>query len=77
MVQPKPDSNLLRKRKTGLEAYVQKDLFDKEVLDAYIADFPIGDTKITYEVKDPEDKDLEPGMGRNRIEPNLWWTTRW
>ncbi len=42
---------------TGLEAYVQKELFDKEMLDAYIADFPIGDTKITYEVKDAEDKD--------------------
>ena len=41
----------------GLEAYVQKELFDKEMLDAYIADFPIGDTKITYEVKDAEDKD--------------------
>ena len=44
---------------TGLEAYVQKDLFDKEVLDAYIADFPIEDTKITYEVKDAEDKDCK------------------
>ena len=34
---------------TGMEAYVQKDLFDKEVLDAYIADFPIMDTQITYD----------------------------
>ena len=42
---------------TGLEAYVQKELFDKEMLDAYIADFPIGDAKITYEVKDAEYKD--------------------
>ena len=32
---------------TGMEAYVQKDLFDKEALDAYIADFPIMDTQIT------------------------------
>ena len=43
--------------KTGMEAYVQKDLFDKEALDEYIADFPIVDTRITYDIKDAEDKD--------------------
>lgn len=42
---------------TGMEAYVQKDLFDKEALDAYIADFPIMDTQITYDIQDAEDKD--------------------
>ncbi|WP_439431451.1 50S ribosomal protein L11 methyltransferase [Segatella copri] len=42
---------------TGIEAYVQKDLFDKEALDEYIADFPIMDTRITYDIKDAEDKD--------------------
>lgn len=42
---------------TGMEAYVQKDLFDKEVLDAYISDFPIMDTQITYDIQDAEDKD--------------------
>lgn len=42
---------------TGMEAYVQKDLFDKEALDEYIADFPIMDTRITYDIKDAEDKD--------------------
>ena len=42
---------------TGMEAYVQKDLFDKEALDEYIADFPIVDTHITYDIKDAEDKD--------------------
>ena len=42
---------------TGMEAYVQKDLFDKEALDEYIADFPIVDTRITYDIKDAEDKD--------------------
>ena len=31
---------------TGMEAYVQKDLFDKEALDEYIADFPIVGTPI-------------------------------
>ena len=42
---------------TGMKAYVQKDLFDKEALDEYIADFPIVDTRITYDIKDAEDKD--------------------
>ena len=42
---------------TGMEAFVQKDLFDKEALDEYIADFPIVDTRITYDIKDAEDKD--------------------
>ena len=54
---------------TGLEAYVQKDLFDKEVLDAYIADFPIEDTKITYEVKDAEDKDWNQEWEEQGFEP--------
>lgn len=41
----------------GLEAYVQKDFFDKEALDNSIADFPIESARITYEVKEAEDKD--------------------
>ena len=41
----------------GLEAYVQKELFDQEMLDNYIADFPIEGTHITYDIKDAEDKD--------------------
>ena len=54
---------------TGLEAYVQKELFDKEMLDAYIADFPIGDAKITYEVKDAEDKDWNQEWEEQGFEP--------
>ncbi len=41
----------------GLEAYVQKEQFDKEVLDACIADFPIEGTVITYHMEEAEDKD--------------------
>lgn len=41
----------------GVNAYVQKDLFDKDALDEGIADFPIEGAKITYEVNDAEDKD--------------------
>ena len=41
----------------GLEAYVQKELFDKDALDASIADFPIEGTDISYTIEDAEDKD--------------------
>lgn len=41
----------------GLEAYVQKELFDKEALDRCIADFPIEEADITYDIKNAEDKD--------------------
>ena len=42
---------------SGLEAYVQKELFDKEALNEAIADFPIADARITYQVREAEDKD--------------------
>ena len=54
---------------TGMEAYVQKDLFDKEVLDAYIADFPIMDTQITYDIQDAEDKDWNQEWEEQGFEP--------
>lgn len=41
----------------GLEAYVQKELFDKDALDASIADFPIEGADISYTIEDAEDKD--------------------
>ena len=54
---------------TGMEAYVQKDLFDKEVLDAYIADFPIMDIQITYDIQDAEDKDWNQEWEEQGFEP--------
>lgn len=41
----------------GLEAYVQKELYDQEALDAFIASFPIQEAEITYSVTEAEDKD--------------------
>ena len=54
---------------TGIEAYVQKDLFDKEALDAYIADFPIMDTQITYDIQDAEDKDWNQEWEEQGFDP--------
>lgn len=53
----------------GMEAYVQKDLFDKEMIDHYIADFPIADAKITYDIKDAEDKDWNQEWEEQGFEP--------
>lgn len=41
----------------GIKAYVQKDFFDKETLDACIDNFPIENVSITYEIDEAEDKD--------------------
>ncbi len=53
----------------GVEAYVQKDLFDKEELDAYLQDFPIEDAKIDYDIKDAEDKDWNQEWEEQGFEP--------
>ena len=54
---------------TGLKAYVQKELFDKELLDDRLSDFPIGDAEITYEVKDAEYKDWNQEWEEQGFEP--------
>ena len=53
----------------GMEAYVQKELFDKEMLDNYITDFPIADAKINYDIKDAEDKDWNQEWEEQGFEP--------
>lgn len=53
----------------GLQAYVQKELFDKEALDAYIADFPIADTPISYQIEDAEDKDWNQEWEEQGFDP--------
>ena len=53
----------------GMDAYVQKELFDHEALDAYIADFPISDAHITYSIQDAEDKDWNQEWEEQGFEP--------
>lgn len=53
----------------GMDAYAQKELFDHEALDAYIADFPISDAHITYSIKDAEDKDWNQEWEEQGFEP--------
>jgi len=53
----------------GLKGYVQKTLFNKEVLDQQIADFPLQDTKIDYTISEAEDKDWNKTWEDNGFEP--------
>lgn len=53
----------------GLEAYVQKELFDKDALDASFADFPIEGTDISYTIEDAEDKDWNEEWEEQGFDP--------
>ena len=53
----------------GLEAYVLKELFDKDALDASIADFPIEGTDISYTIEDAEDKDWNEEWEEQGFDP--------
>ena len=53
----------------GMEAYVQKELFDKDALDASIADFPIEGTDISYIIEDAEDKDWNEEWEEQGFDP--------
>lgn len=53
----------------GMQAYVQQSLFDEEALKSIIADFPIPDTKITYIITEPEDKDWNEEWEKNFFQP--------
>lgn len=53
----------------GMDAYVQKELFDRENLDAFISDFPIEQAQITYDIKDAEDKDWNQEWEEQGFDP--------
>lgn len=53
----------------GMQAYIQQSLFDEEALKNIIADFPIPDTKITYTITEPEDKDWNEEWEKNFFQP--------
>lgn len=53
----------------GLKGYVQKSLFDKEILDQQIADFPLQDAVIDYSVEEAENKDWNKTWEDNGFYP--------
>ena len=54
---------------TGLLAYVQQSLFDREALDNAIADFPFQGTHIIYNVREAEDRDWNEQWEQEGFEP--------
>ena len=55
--------------KTGVMAYVQQALFDREALDNSISNFPISETTINYKVREAEDKDWNEQWEQEGFEP--------
>lgn len=53
----------------GVQAYVQQSLFDQEALGNMLANFPIPNTNITYEIKEAEDKDWNEEWEKNFFQP--------
>lgn len=53
----------------GLKGYVQKDLFDRQQLDANLADFPLENTSVTYTLDKVESKDWNETWEEAGFEP--------
>lgn len=53
----------------GIKGYVQEELFDKEQLDAQLADFPLPDITVTYDFSKVEDKDWNETWENEGFDP--------
>lgn len=53
----------------GLTGYVQQQLFEQDILDAVISDFPMNDIHIIYNVREAEDKDWNEQWEQEGFEP--------
>ena len=53
----------------GIQAYIQQVLFNKEVLDEMISEFPIPNAKVEYTVKEAEDKNWNEEWEKNFFQP--------
>lgn len=53
----------------GMKAYAQQSLFDRQLLDEALRNFPIPDTQITYRVEEAEDKDWNEEWEKNYFQP--------
>lgn len=52
-----------------VQAYIQQSLFDENALKEMLANFPVPDTKITYTITEPEDKDWNEEWEKNFFQP--------
>ena len=53
----------------GIAGYVQRPLYDKEVLDAAIADYMPEGTQVTYNIEEVPDQDWNQGWEDQGFEP--------
>lgn len=53
----------------GLVGYVQQQLFDQQVLDALLGDFPFADTHVIYKVREAEYRDWNEQWEQEGFEP--------
>ncbi len=53
----------------GLVGYAQDTMLDSDLLDTLLADFPIEGVKVSYQLKEVEDKDWNEDWERNGFEP--------
>ena len=54
---------------TGLNGYVQQSLFDVSVLNTALKDFPFGDSTISYDIREAEDRDWNEQWEQEGFEP--------
>ena len=54
----------------GLTGYVQQQLFNQELLDTLLADFPLSATTVTYTVGEAEDRDWNEQWEQEGFEPH-------
>lgn len=52
-----------------LTGYAQKEMFNKPALDMALADFPLDDTSITYDIKDAPNEDWNKEWEENGFDP--------
>ena len=60
----------------GIQAYIQQALFNKEVLDEMISEFPIPNAKVEYTVKEAEDKNWNEEWEKNFLKESDTATIR-
>lgn len=53
----------------NITGYVQKQLFDKDVLENVLSTFPLGNIKITYKIEEAEDKNWNETWEEKGFEP--------
>lgn len=60
----------------GLKGYVQQSMFDAGVMDTLIEQFPLMNTRVSYEIREAEDRDWNEQWEKEGFEPILVRSTQ-